>query len=550
MSIELAKQMAEAGMRLARSRSIHACAQELVAQAIILAGAQDAAFVGFGKIEHVQFGSPPTSPLVSMAGSSAGQLLADDGEWVAVCVQAPAGYDGWRGILWLMPGASKDGRKLAQILAQQAGVGFVSVLRGEELEFRAMQHLALVEAGKSLSQQHTLEAVLRRIIDLAVELVGAKYGALGVIDAADPTQLSDFVTTGMSAEVEERIGSRPKGKGLLGVLIHDPRPLRMRDISEDPRSVGFPSHHPPMKSFLGVPIQTRRATMGRIYLTEKLDGAEFTAADEQIVITLASQAAIAIESADLYEELQRTAEALENASHHKSAFLASMSHELRSPLNTIIGYTRLLFDEPENLSPDQLEDLSIIRTSGDHLLRLISDLLDLSKIEAGKLELHVEQVDVADIVTSVVAALKPEAKAAGLALSCEIEGDLSVECDPGRVRQMLLNAAGNAVKFTTAGSVVISARRKDDAALIDVVDTGPGIPAEDISRIFESFFQSHDAMGRTPRAREGAGLGLAITRMLAELHGGSVSIASLVGQGTTVTMTLPVQHVEGALGGS
>jgi signal transduction histidine kinase len=289
-----------------------------------------------------------------------------------------------------------------------------------------------------------------------------------------------------------------------------------------------------------VPIVTADSVAGRIYLTEKHGGVPFTAEDEQLVETLASQAAIAIDNVSLNERLHETAEALEEASRHKSTFLANMSHELRSPLNTIIGYTRLLLEDSDGLNEEQIEDLRIVRGSGEHLLVLITDLLDLQRIEAGRVTLVLDDEQLRPLLDWVVASVLPSvSKNVELVLEADALGDDAIRCDRTRVRQMLLNVIGNALKFTQSGSVRVIARGDEHEIRIDVVDTGPGIPRGDQARIFESFYQSTAAADKTPGPREGAGLGLAITRMLVELHGGSVTLESTEGVGTTVRIRLP-----------
>src|SRR5919201_4936807 len=167
----------------------------------------------------------------------------------------------------------------------------------------------LLEAGLALSSDLALDAVLQRIVELAAQLTGARYGALGVLGPGGV--IHDFITTGVSQAEREAIGHIPHGRGILGALIHDARPLRLRDIAEDPRSVGFPVNHPPMRSFLGAPVKARGEVFGNIYLTEKQGAAEFSAEDEETLVTLATQAGFAVANARLYEESQRRARWLE-----------------------------------------------------------------------------------------------------------------------------------------------------------------------------------------------------------------------------------------------
>jgi len=526
------------GVRLAATLTRTAFAEMLDQIARSIGGVTDVAVVGYEDLADLVHGAPPDIP-VSVSGAMAGSVLAHRDGWLAVGLRNPSGHGGWRAVLWVHGQLSEPQVDDIRQLALQASVSLVAVLRGEALAMRSRQYLALVEAGKSLSKQHTLETVLSEIIDLAVDLSGARYGALGVLDPSDPSVLSDFITTGLSPDEELKIGDRPTGLGLLGALIREERPIRLGRIQDHPASRGFPEHHPKMTSFLGVPIQTRRATTGRIYLTDKQGATEFSAEDEQLVVTLASQAAIAIENATLYEDLRAAADELEQASRHKSAFLASMSHELRSPLNTILGYTQLLLDDEDALDPEHVEDIRIINASGQHLLGLISDLLDLSKIEAGAITLNPQPVDLRELTEDVVSSLLPQARESNTRLISEAAPGVIVTLDRPRIRQALLNAVGNAVKFTRDGNVRIIVEPLDEDVFIHIEDDGPGIPSDDLARVFDSFFQSAAAMQRTPRSREGAGLGLAITRNFVELHGGHVSIESALDVGTVVHIRLP-----------
>jgi signal transduction histidine kinase len=436
-------------------------------------------------------------------------------------------------------GDHAGGRAVVELLVRQAAVGLQWLAERSDLARAQEQQEALVESGKALSSERGLDGVLQLIVEHAMSITGARYGALGVLEAGR-RELARFVTAGIDEETHARIGELPTGRGILGVLIDDPRPLRLARLQDDPRSVGFPEHHPPMSTFLGVPIITSGAVAGRIYLTEKAGGTAFTADDERLVQVLASQAAIAIDNAALNERLQRTAAALAEASRHKSAFMANMSHELRSPLNTIIGYTRLLLDDPRGLDEEQLEDLAIVRGSGEHLLALITDLLDLQKIEAGRVTLVLGDEQLRPILEAVVASVRPTVPE-GVELVLDSSGldDDSLHCDRTRIRQVLLNVIGNALKFTSEGEVRLVARGDEHWIRLVVSDTGPGIPAADRPRIFESFYQSTQALGRTPSPREGAGLGLAITKLLVELHGGEVRLDSQEGEGTQVTIRIP-----------
>jgi PAS domain S-box-containing protein len=235
----------------------------------------------------------------------------------------------------------------------------------------------------------------------------------------------------------------------------------------------------------------------------------------------------------------------EEANRLKSEFLSTMSHELRTPMNAIIGYAQLMLDGLDGeLTPQQQADIAQIARSADQLLQLINDVLDLSKIEAGRLELSPEPLDVNRIVENVCAELRAQAMAKGIALRIEACEKLpAVSADATRIRQILINLVGNAIKFTERGEVCVSTRQQGEWVLTDVADTGIGIPPEALEFIFDEFRQ---ADGSTTRRYGGTGLGLAIARKLARMHGGDITVKSTVGVGSTFTLHLPVATLEDA----
>jgi signal transduction histidine kinase len=318
------------------------------------------------------------------------------------------------------------------------------------------------------------------------------------------------------------------------------------------------------RAVLAVPLLHGERVIGAMIVRRK-HAAEFSAREIELVTTFARQSALALENAHLFREIQDKARQLGEVSRHKSQFLASMSHELRTPLNAIIGFSEVLLDP--DLGPlaqgEQREFLSNILTSGKHLLRLINDVLDLSKIEAGKMELHPEQVSLAETVEGVLATLKPLAAKKQVRVTSQMAHDLSPAwADPPRLKQILYNLVSNAIKFTPAsGHVTVTASRVgsstsqlvDSARPVDqsttrpidspsgwievaVADTGIGIPLGDLGRIFGEFEQVSDPS--RPR-QEGTGLGLALVKKLVEMHGGTIRVASTPGQGSTFTFTVP-----------
>ena len=242
---------------------------------------------------------------------------------------------------------------------------------------------ALVETGIALSSELSLENLLRKLIGTAVELTGARYGALGVIDRSG-TALEQFLTVGMEPEVEQTIGDLPRGRGILGVLIHERRALRLSDLSQDPRSVGFPPGHPPMSSFLGVPILLRGAAFGNLYLTEKQGAGEFTEEDEEILRLLAAQAAVAIENARLYESARQWSRQLESLNEVSEALgsEAELSHlfELAaSRLRDLLDARLVLI-----VLPAGGDRLTVEAASGEQAARCIELELDRARSKAGR----------------------------------------------------------------------------------------------------------------------------------------------------------------------
>jgi len=264
--------------------------------------------------------------------------------------------------------------------------------------------------------------------------------------------------------------------------------------------------------------------------------------DKEIALlrTFCDQAAIGIQNARLFREIRDKSAQLEVANRHKSEFLANMSHELRTPLNAIIGFSEVLNERYfGELNEKQEEYVKDIHVSGRHLLSLINDILDLSKVEAGRMELDLSQFELKDAIESALTLVKERAQRSGIRLGFEIAAGLGeIRADERKVKQILLNLLSNAVKFTPSGGTVsISARRNGTSAEIAVADTGPGIAAEDHAAVFEEFKQ---VGGDSARKAEGTGLGMPLSKRFAELHGGGIRLESAPGKGSTFTFYLPL----------
>ncbi|MGR8920929.1 MAG: ATP-binding protein, partial [Gammaproteobacteria bacterium] len=267
----------------------------------------------------------------------------------------------------------------------------------------------------------------------------------------------------------------------------------------------------------------------------------FTAADIELLSTFADQAVIAIENARLFREIEQKSHQLEVANQHKSDFLANMSHELRTPLNAVIGFSEVLLERMfGDLNEKQEDYLRDIHSSGKHLLSLINDILDLSKIEAGRMELDVEDFDLNGALDNALTLVRERAERHGITLGLETEGELgSFRADQRKFKQVMLNLLSNAVKFTPdGGTVSVRAKLDGDVLAVAVADTGIGIDPADQETIFDEFRQ---AGGDYTNKQEGTGLGLSLTRRIVELHGGTIGVESAPGEGSTFTFTLPGQ---------
>ncbi|MGH8703538.1 MAG: sensor histidine kinase, partial [Burkholderiales bacterium] len=308
---------------------------------------------------------------------------------------------------------------------------------------------------------------------------------------------------------------------------------RLRDVLE---RRGF-------RSRMAVPLLREDHVIGGLVVRRREPG-EFPAPIVELLQTFAAQSVLAIQNARYFNEIQEKSEELAAASQHKSQFLANMSHELRTPLNAIIGVTEMLQEDARDLKrEDEVEPLGRVLRAGRHLLALINDILDLSKIEAGKMELHLESFPVAPLIEDVVKTIQPLAAKSGneLTVSCP-SGVGAIQADQTRVRQALLNLLSNANKFTERGKVTIDARRTTENGAewltVAVTDTGIGMTPEQVSRLFQEFMQ---ADASTTRKYGGTGLGLAISRRFCQMMGGDITVESEVGRGSTFTIRLPAE---------
>jgi signal transduction histidine kinase len=295
------------------------------------------------------------------------------------------------------------------------------------------------------------------------------------------------------------------------------------------------------RALLGVPMLREGVPIGALTVTWDRPGA-VPEKHVRILETFADQAVIAVENVRLFNEIQEKSRQLEIANKHKSDFLANMSHELRTPLNAIIGFSEVMLSGMAGSMPDkQKEFIGDIRDSGKHLLALINDILDLSKIEAGRMELDITRFDLPAAISNAMTLVRGRAERHGIRLASEISTDVGAyDGDERKFKQIVLNLLTNAVKFTAeGGTVTMGAQRVNGSYVFSVKDTGVGIAPEDQQAIFEEFKQ----VGKDyDKKAEGTGLGLALTKRLVELHGGYIKVESVVGKGSTFTFTMPIEE--------
>lgn len=389
----------------------------------------------------------------------------------------------------------------------------------------------LVQAGIHISAEQSLDRVLQAVTDAACDVIGARFAALGILDFSG-TELDRFVASGLSADQQRLIGEPPSGKGILGLLIANPVPLRLRDLRDHPRAHGFPPDHPPMTSFLGVPVTGRDGPIGNLYLTEKLDGAEFTEEDEAIAVILAAQAAVAVENATLYENGQHLIREVKSMQASRDRFFAMINHELRNALTAVYGWADLLLRKLGDQAPRAARE---VHESAERTLALLNDVLDLSRLEAERLRPSVREIDVQRVITDALAAVEPAAAARAIELrTVGLNGTEPCETDPRRVHQILTNLLSNAVRHSPEGGRVTLRTDIGDRKLrFSVIDHGPGIPASQQANIFEAFNQAG------ARDERGTGLGLTLSKQLALMLGGDLRVESTVGKGSTFTLDIP-----------
>jgi signal transduction histidine kinase len=541
---------------------------------------------------------PPVELVVGVAGSIAvlAVLLAKPPGWEAIAIvlatMLPAGL-----VLYGAAAARRSRETQAaerEVLRQREGLAHEAEEAGRsraELQTRVSELVALNRVAAALSSTLDLEALLDAALAEIVGQLPFDRALVLLVDEASATLGEgrsiggDEAARALVASVRLRLDDE---RATLVQVARADGPLVFRDVQDDP-------HEPnrafaralDVTSFLGTPLVTQGRTVGVLAVDNRLSGRDVERSMGPLLYTVGNLLAAAVENARLYaaiedanrelearvttrtaqlaaatEEAQAARASAEAASATKSEFLANVSHELRTPLTSIIGFTKIVRKRLDDVvlpalasarataaAPDDPkleravrqvgENLGIVVVEGDRLTALVNDVLDLEKIEAGRMEFRHERVDVGEVVERATAATAALFESSGLALRVEVAAGLPpVDGDSHRLVQVVINLLSNAVKFTPSGSVTVRAAAADDggSVVVSVADTGTGIAAEDRDRVFEQFAQAGDTLSETPR---GTGLGLAICRQIVEHHGGRIWLESELSVGSTFSFSLP-----------
>jgi signal transduction histidine kinase len=400
---------------------------------------------------------------------------------------------------------------------------------------------ALGEVSHALSSTLDVDVVLDTIVTRANDLIGADGCTIFEYDEA-AEQFHLRATRNLEPRLVELARGTPLRKGdqgILGRLPSERQPVQVPDITRGSYSspISAALIEAGYRAVVAVPLIREDHLIGALTMNRKTPG-EFPSETIQLLQTFATQSALAIQNARLFRELADKSRQLEVASQHKSEFLANMSHELRTPLNAIIGFSEVLTDRMfGELNEKQEEYLKDIYASGTHLLSLINDILDLSKIEAGRMELELTEFDLPTALDNAIVLVRERAARHGISLHKSFDERLGqIHADERKVRQVVLNLLSNAIKFTPEGGrIEVQAAPKDGQVEVSVSDTGVGIAPEDQEAVFEEFRQ----VGTAAKKVEGTGLGLTLCRKFVELHGGRIWVKSQEGVGSTFTFTIP-----------
>jgi signal transduction histidine kinase len=433
--------------------------------------------------------------------------------------------------------------RLVRTFADQAAIAIENARLFNDTKEALERQTATGEVLKVISRSaFDLQRVLDTVISSAVKLTNGATGTIFRLEGDEYRFAATSNPDGPVKDVLQRMVVQLEQDTVLTRSARSGRPVQVEDVQTEPGfqaspSRGLTSTH----TRLAVPLLREGVPIGVLVIGRE-EVRLFTDKEIELVVSFADQAVIAIENTRLLTEIQEKSQQLAAASQHKSEFLANMSHELRTPLNAIIGFSDVLeqrlFGELNERQADYTRDIA---SSGRHLLDLVNEILDLSKVEAGRMELELSEFALADTIQGALAFVRERAASHRIALTADVPTDLgTVVADERKVRQVLLNLLSNAVKFTPdGGTIAVRARRGAGEVEVAVQDTGIGIAVEDQAKMFDEFQQVGKA---SDRSREGTGLGLTLAKRFIELHGGHIWVESELGKGTTFTFALPLRR--------
>ncbi len=420
--------------------------------------------------------------------------------------------------------------------------------KAEEAISRRNEYLAVsAEIGKLITSTLDLNTVFARTVNLISQRFNFYHASIFIVEETGFVATLREATGEAGAEMKRNKHSiQINSKSIVGKVTSEKQAIIVNDVALDPLHQANPLL-PETRAEAAIPLRIGNRIIGAIDIQAKTVNA-FTEDDIAVLQTLADQIAISIDNARSFDLAQKAVMEMREVDRVKSQFLANMSHELRTPLNSIIGFSRVILkgiDGP--VTELQQQDLTAIYNSGQHLLGLINDILDFAKIEAGKMELAFDEVNMADITGSVLSTMSGLVKDKPVQLKGVIEPNLpTVRADTIRIRQVMINLISNAAKFTDEGVIVVEVGLKPSPTgrrelRVSVIDTGPGIAEEDQVKLFQPFSQVDDS---PTRKTGGTGLGLSICQELVKMHGGRIWVESQVGKGSTFSFTLPLFHKE------
>jgi len=425
---------------------------------------------------------------------------------------------------------TRDQQSLADALAQSRRL--------------ARESETLIRAARAVLEFKTFKPAAQAIFDCCKEMTGATSGYVALLSPeGDENEVLFLDAGGRPCTVDPELPMPIRG--LRADAYRTGKAVYDNDFWHSQWMEFMPAGHVALDNVMFAPLPIDGRVVGLMGLANK--PAPFNEDDARMATAFGELAAVALKNSRMLEALEDARLEAQSATRAKSQFLANMSHEIRTPMTSILGFADMLLDDEEaaDVPPAWGDALETIRRNGKHLLQLIDDILDLSRIEADRIEIEASECSPADLVADVVAVIEPRARAKRLKLSTEWRGAMPrhIETDPLRLRQILINLLGNAVKFTASGSVrlvVESVQQEDGPAELrfDVIDTGPGIPADQQDKLFTPFTQADASISRE---HGGTGLGLAISRRLAEMLGGGISLTSSPGQGSTFSLTIPAR---------